>query len=118
MTIGYGDDMFGKSKNCMRSTVSVHNVQMIVEAANSNLEGPIVRINPYEIHINDPEYIDEVYAGASKKRDKYRWVGNFPSECAARTFVNRLVSHSFIKQATCRFPRRYLMNSIAREGPP
>lgn len=44
------------------------------------LAGPIVRINPYELHINDPEYYDEVYSGGSKKRDKYEW--------AARLFGN------------------------------
>ncbi|KAI4157454.1 MAG: hypothetical protein LQ342_008264 [Letrouitia transgressa] len=36
--------------------------------------GPIVRINPHEIHINDPEFIDEIFAGPSKPRDKYRWI--------------------------------------------
>ncbi|KAI9878625.1 MAG: hypothetical protein M1830_000392 [Pleopsidium flavum] len=35
--------------------------------------GPIVRINPYEIHIDDPDYFEEIYAPASKKRDKYGW---------------------------------------------
>ncbi|KAJ9636882.1 hypothetical protein H2199_007876 [Coniosporium tulheliwenetii] len=33
--------------------------------------GHIVRINPHELHINDPDYFDELYAGG--KRDKYQW---------------------------------------------
>ncbi|KAL8647455.1 MAG: hypothetical protein Q9210_005552 [Variospora velana] len=36
--------------------------------------GPIVRINPYEIHIHDPEFIDQVYPGSSVRRtEKYGW---------------------------------------------
>ena len=36
--------------------------------------GPIVRISPHEIHINDPEYLDEIYVGPAKsKTNKYRW---------------------------------------------
>jgi len=33
--------------------------------------GPIVRIGPKEIHINDPKFLDEIYPPASRKREKY-----------------------------------------------
>lgn len=32
--------------------------------------GPIVRINPFEIHCNDPSFIDEIYAAGGRKRNK------------------------------------------------
>ncbi|CAG8196161.1 unnamed protein product [Penicillium salamii] len=32
--------------------------------------GPIVRINPRELHIKDPSYYDEIHAGSSRKRSK------------------------------------------------
>ncbi|VBB84788.1 Putative cytochrome P450 E-class, group I [Podospora comata] len=32
--------------------------------------GPIVRINPHEVHCADRHFIDEIYAGGSRKRDK------------------------------------------------
>ena len=101
----------------MCNTVSMRNAQIIAEATKSNLKGPIIRINPYEIHVNDPNYIDEVYAGSSKTRDKYRWLKRFQSECAARSSVKCAVSDSCVKQLPCRFSEPYLMNSIAREGP-
>ncbi|KAL8688307.1 MAG: hypothetical protein Q9218_005749 [Villophora microphyllina] len=35
--------------------------------------GPIIRISPYEVHISDPEFIDQVYPGSSVKTEKYSW---------------------------------------------
>ncbi|KAL9099760.1 MAG: hypothetical protein Q9163_004791, partial [Psora crenata] len=42
------------------------------------LKGPIVRISPYELHINDPDFYDEVYVGASVRRtERYPWAMRF-----------------------------------------
>ncbi|KAI1811940.1 benzoate 4-monooxygenase cytochrome P450 [Poronia punctata] len=35
--------------------------------------GPIVRINPYHLHIYDPEYLDDIYASGNRKRDRDTW---------------------------------------------
>ncbi|PYI01806.1 cytochrome P450 [Aspergillus sclerotiicarbonarius CBS 121057] len=32
--------------------------------------GPIIRINPREVHINDPEYYDEIYSSRTRRREK------------------------------------------------
>lgn len=41
----------------------------------SCIAGPVVRINPHELHINDPAFIDELYTGSNRKRDKFKWQG-------------------------------------------
>lgn len=33
----------------------------------------MVRINPYELHINDVQFYDEIYASGHRRRDKYEW---------------------------------------------
>ncbi|KAL8747010.1 MAG: hypothetical protein Q9190_001050 [Brigantiaea leucoxantha] len=33
--------------------------------------GPIVRITPWEVHVNDVEFLDEIYAPSFRRRDKY-----------------------------------------------
>ena len=33
-------------------------------------QGPIVRVNPHELHISDPEFYTEIYASPSRRREK------------------------------------------------
>lgn len=35
------------------------------------LQGSVVRISPHELHVNDPQFIDQIYTSGAKKRDKY-----------------------------------------------
>ncbi|KAL2802295.1 cytochrome P450 [Aspergillus granulosus] len=39
--------------------------------------GPVVRINPEELHFNDMKFFDEIYAGGGRRRDKQQHFLNF-----------------------------------------
>jgi cytochrome P450 len=44
-----------------------------VDADVSKSQGPIIQINPYEIHISGPHFHEEIYANTTRKRDKFKW---------------------------------------------
>lgn len=55
--------------------LSLHR-KSLCHIANHDLSGPVVRIGPDEIHVNDPKFIPEVYAGPGNVRDKYNFYTN------------------------------------------
>jgi hypothetical protein len=52
--------------------------------------GPIVRINPYELHVNDPSFVTQLYPSAAKTVEKWAWsAGMFGSTDMAFSTVGQ-----------------------------
>lgn len=51
--------------------------------------GPIIRINPREIHIKDPDYYEEIYSHGTRKREKDAfWLAQFENDGSAFSSVS------------------------------
>lgn len=72
--------------------------------------GPIVRINPYELHVADASFYDEIYAGAGRRRDKWEWFTNqfgipesiFATADHDKHRMRRAALHPFFSMASVR----------------
>ena len=61
----------------------------------SFFQGPIIRISPSQIHINDRDFLDELYPGSNKPTDKDpavsgafgKYVSWIPYQCVTKTIV-------------------------------
>ncbi|KAH8660697.1 oxoglutarate/iron-dependent oxygenase [Tricladium varicosporioides] len=76
--------------------------------------GPIVRISPDELHVNDPAFIDTLYAGGGKRRDKYEY---FTSQFGIPKSVFATVSHDLHRLRRGALNRYFSKASVTKLEP-
>ncbi|MCJ1434051.1 hypothetical protein MMC27_003417 [Xylographa pallens] len=78
--------------------------------------GPIIRINPYELHISDPAYVDTLYASSASggKRDKWEWYTKQFGTSGAMFSTSEHDKHRARRAALSRF---FSMASVRRLQP-
>lgn len=83
----------------------------------TRVKGPIVRINPDELHCNDPNFTDEIYAGGGRVRDKWQHFLNTSSgPITVGTFSTRFhESHRVRRGAMAKYFSRGQMLKLEHE---
>ena len=78
--------------------------------------GPIVRINPYELHVSDPSYYETLYAsgGSGEKRDKWDW---YTKQFGTPGAIFSTVSHDQHRMRRGALNRFFSMASVRRLQP-
>ena len=78
------------------------------------MSGPIVRINPYELHVSDSDFIDQLYPTTAKNVEKWAWsAGMFGS--TDMTFGT--VAHTLHRRRRHAFSSFFSKTSIRRLQP-
>ncbi|KAL5003669.1 cytochrome P450 [Aspergillus recurvatus] len=70
--------------------------------------GPIVRINPFEIHVQDPSFYPVLYTGPTRRRHKWPW--------AARMFGNNTSAFATVRHEHHRLRRGALNPLFSRSA--
>ena len=76
--------------------------------------GPIIRINPYELHVVDPDFVDQLYPSVAKNVEKWSWsAGMFGS--TDMTFGT--VGHKVHRRRRAAFSNFFSKASVRRLQP-
>lgn len=78
--------------------------------------GPIIRINPYELHVSDPTFYDILYASSAsgEKRDKWQW---YTKQFGTPEAMFSTTSHEQHKSRRAALNRFFSMASVRRLQP-
>ncbi|KAL1990476.1 hypothetical protein VTN49DRAFT_6315 [Thermomyces lanuginosus] len=76
--------------------------------------GPIVRITPHELHIKDPSFYDEIYAPASRKREKY---SGFVAHFGTPSSMVTTISHEHHRMRRAPLNNYFSKRSVVRLEP-
>ena len=70
-----------------------------------------MRISPYELHVNDPHFYDEIYASSGRVRDKSAWQVKSGDSAQAMGFT---VSHELHRRRRQAVDRFFSTQSVAK----
>lgn len=78
--------------------------------------GPIVRINPYELHVSDPSFYDTLYASSAggEKRNKWEW---YTKQFGTPESMFSTTSHDQHKARRAALGRFFSMGSVRKLQP-
>ena len=106
---------YGRSRKCTRLMLCGHPVTIILVLQYLiGPIGPIVRINPYELHVADPTFVDTLYPTGAKNVEKWSWsAGMFGS--TEMTFGT--VGHALHRRRRGAFSHFFSKASVRRLEP-